>query len=103
VAIAVFPFPEAADRADAGALFGLSIATVLLLAFVGLSVASAVGLFARKEWGRIAAIVHAAVSLIRIPFGTVIGILVLVYLTRAKTRDYFQESTATPGEVEGGI
>ena len=93
VSIAVFPFPEAADRGDAGAVFGLSVATVVLLAWIGLSVAAAVWLLSRKEWGRITAIVHAALSLIRIPFGTIAGILALIYLTRAGTKDYFR-----PGE-----
>ena len=90
VSIAVFPFPDAIDQGNAGALFGLGIATAVLLAFIGLSVAAAAGLLARKEWGRITAIAHAAVSLIRIPFGTVIGILVLIYLTRPRTKGYFQ-------------
>ena len=86
VAIAVFAFP---DTNDAGGYFGLSIATVALLAYFGLAVAAGVGLIMRKEWGRIAAIIHAALSLIRIPFGTIIGALALVYLLRSKTREYF--------------
>jgi len=101
VSIAVFPFPDAVDRGDAGALFGLSIATAVLLAFIGLSVAATVGLFSRKEWGRITAIVHAAVSLIRIPFGTIIGILALIYLTRTGTREYFQPEERPQGVDSG--
>lgn len=101
VSIGVFPFPGAVDRGDAGAIFGLSIAIVVLLAWVGLSVAAAVGLLSRKEWGRIAAIVHAALSLIRIPFGTIAGILVLVYLTRPGTRDYFQPEDRRQGLERG--
>ena len=101
VSIAVFAFPQAVDRGDAGSLFGLSIAIVMLLAWVGLSVAAAVGLISRKEWGRITAIVHAALSLIRIPFGTIVGILVLIYLTRPGTRDYFRLGKG-PQEVESG-
>jgi len=101
VSIAVFPFPEAIDQGNTGALFGLSIATAVLLAFIGLSVAAAVGLLSRKEWGRITAIVHAVVSLIRIPFGTVIGILVLIYLTRPRTREYFQPQERPQGVGSG--
>jgi len=92
-AIGGFAFPDAVsngDGADAGALFFLSVVTVLLLAFGGLAVAAGIGLIMGKEWGRISAIVHAALSLIRIPFGTIIGVLTLVYLLRTETRQYFQ-------------
>ena len=92
-AIAVFAFPEAGD---AGAYFGLSIAVVVLLAFAVLAVAAGVGLLSRKEWGRILSIVHAALSLFNIPFGTVIGALVLVYLFRSKTREYFESAQEQP-------
>ena len=68
----------------------MSIATVALLVWVGLSASAAVGLLSRKEWGRVAAIVHVALSFIRIPFGTIVGILMLIYLTRPGTRDYFR-------------
>lgn len=92
-AIAGFAFPDAVsdgDGADAGALFFFSVVTVLLLAFGGLAVAAGIGLIMGKEWGRISAIIHAALSLIRIPFGTIIGVLTLIYLLRTETRQYFQ-------------
>ena len=87
VAIAVFAFP---DVSDAGGYFGLSVATVILLGYFGLAVAAGVGLLMGKQWGRIAAIVHAALSLLSAPFGTIIGALTLVYLLRSKTREYFE-------------
>ena len=87
IAIAVFAFP---DTNDAGGYFGLSVATVILLAYFGLAVAAGVGLLMTKQWGRVAAIVHAALSLLNIPFGTIIGALTLVYLLRSKTREYFE-------------
>jgi len=86
IAIAIFAFP---DTDDAGAYFGLSIVTVVLLSLSGLSLAAGIGLLTRKEWGRILAIVHAAMSLIVIPVGTIIGALSLVYLTRSRIREYF--------------
>ena len=95
VAIAIFAFP---DTDDAGGYFGLSIATMVLLSLLGISLAAGIGLLTRKEWGRILAIVHAAMSLIVIPLGTIIGALSLVYLTRSEIREYF----ATDGSpVEG--
>lgn len=86
IAIAAFAFPEASLGED---YFGLSIATVALLAYLGVAVAAGVGLIMREEWGRITAIVHAVLSLFAIPFGTVVGVLCLVYLLRRETREYF--------------
>ena len=87
VAIGVFAFP---DTSDAGGYFGLSVFTVALLAYSGLAVAAGIGLLMAQRWGRIAAIVHAALSLLSIPFGTILGALTLVYLLRSKTREYFE-------------
>ena len=86
IAIAIFAFP---NTDDAGGYFGLSIVTVVLLSLLGLSLAAGIGLLTRKEWGRILAIVHATMSLIVIPVGTIIGALSLVYLTRSRIREYF--------------
>ena len=93
ISIAVFAFPPVValwDVARAGALFGLSVGTIVLLAYLGLSVAAGIGLIMGKEWGRISSIVHAALSLFWMPIGTVIGILTLIYLTKTEVRDYFQ-------------
>jgi len=74
--------------------FAWSVALiVMLLAYFGLSVAAGVGLLMRKQWGRILAIIHAALSLINIPIGTIIGALTLVYLRKSKTREYFEATT----------
>jgi hypothetical protein len=91
-AIAVFAFPDTLrlwGPALVGGLFGLSIAVLLLLCYTGLAVAGGIGLLYGKEWGRILSIVHAVLSLLWIPIGTIIGVLVLVYLTRTEARDYF--------------
>ena len=96
IAIAVFAFP---DTNDAGGYFGLSIATVILLAYFGLAVAAGVGLLMVQRWGRVAAIVHAALSLLSIPFGTIIGALTLAYLLRSKTREYFETAPEKPSSA----
>ena len=96
VAIGVFAFP---DASDAGGYFGLSVATVAFLAYSGLAVAAGVGLLMVQQWGRIAAIVHAALSLLIIPFGTIIGALTLVYLLRSKTRGYFETAREQPSSA----
>jgi len=76
-----------------GALFGLSVALIILLIYFAIATVGGIGLLLGREWGRIVSIVHAALSLFSIPFGTVIGILILIYLTRSSVRDYF----AKPG------
>ena len=95
-AIAIFAFPGALGHygavnvgSDIGAIFGLSIAILFLLCCIGLSVAGGIGLLLGKTWGRIVSIVNAVLSLLSIPIGTVIGILVLIYLTRTEVREYF--------------
>ncbi|UCG10118.1 MAG: hypothetical protein JSW30_05195 [Dehalococcoidia bacterium] len=88
-AIALFAFPKAGP-ADIGTIFGLSIAIFFLLAFIGLSIAGGIGLLMGKNWGRIISIVNAALNLLNIPIGTIIGVLVLIYLTKSEVRDYFE-------------
>jgi len=90
-AIAVFAFPKAGP-ADIGTIFGLSIGIFFLVCCIGLSVAGGIGLIIGKTWGRIVSIVNAALNLLSIPIGTVIGILVLIYLTRSEVREYFESS-----------
>lgn len=53
---------------------------VFLLLRVALALAAGWGLMEHSEWGRIVAIVAAFFSLIKIPFGTAIGIWTLVML-----------------------
>ena len=95
-AIAVFAFPEVLrlwGAALTGGLFGLSIATFVLAAYCALGVASGIGLIIGKEWGRVLAIVHAAIDVINIPIGTVIGVLSIIYLVRSDVKEYFVPAT----------
>ena len=99
-AIAVFAFPEAVNphwgwEPEVGAIFGLSIAVLVLMCYIGLAIAGGVGLLKGKEWGRILSIAHAALNLFWIPIGTVIGILSIIYLTRPEVKNYCR-----PGSVE---
>ncbi|MEE8471009.1 MAG: hypothetical protein V3S51_06745 [Dehalococcoidia bacterium] len=85
-------FPAAIDLSDTArvaALFGLSVATAVFLAYFGISMAAGIGMLSGKEWGRTSAIVHATLSMASVPFGTVLGILTLIYLTRPKIKEYF--------------
>lgn len=95
-AIIVFAFPAVGFMwlgPTIGTIFGLSVAIFVLLAYVGLSVAGGIGLLNGKEWGRIMSIVQAALSLLSFPFGTTIGILVIIYLSGDKVKNYFLGTT----------
>ena len=106
VAIAVFAFPAVlgvwgdwgyyngmmwnnGDMPRVGAVFGLSVAILILLCYLALAIASGIGILTGKEWGRITAIVHSALSLFSIPIGTVIGVLAIIYLTKMEVKEYF--------------
>lgn len=93
VSMGTFAFPSVIWYAGPGtgsALAGLSIGLLCVIAYLGVAVAGGVGLLQGKEWGRVVSIVHAALSLFAFPIGTVIGILILIYLVKAEVREYFQ-------------
>lgn len=72
---------------------GLSIAILVMVAYFIIALMGGIGLLKGKDWGRILSIVHAALSLFWVPIGTVIGILVIIYLTKQEVRDYFEGSS----------
>lgn len=89
IVIAVFAIPEAVRDANTGSLVALSIAIIVLLALFSLSVVAGIGLIKGKSWGWTLAIVNAVLDLFNIPFGTIIGVLSLIYLFRKEVREYF--------------
>jgi hypothetical protein len=97
-AIAVFAFPDALapmwGPAVTGAVFGLSVAILVLLCYIGIALAGGIGLLRGQEWGRILSIAHSALSLFWFPVGTVIGILSIIYLTRSEVAEYFKAGGA---------
>ena len=85
----------AADPEDAAiAIPVLGIAGTALAAFLGLfalpSLITGYGLLNFKPWARIVGIVLSAISLINIPFGTIIGIYGLWVLLSKDTEQLFQ-------------
>ena len=91
-AIVIFAFPAIQDldrMPRLGALFGLTVAMLVLFIWLAIAIAGAAGLLAGKEWGRILSLIHAGFSLLSIPIGTVIGILVIIYLIKPEVREYF--------------
>ena len=71
----------------------LGIVALVMVAYFVLALMGGIGLLRGREWGRILSIVHAALSLFWVPIGTVIGILILIYLTKAEVREYFEASS----------
>jgi hypothetical protein len=62
---------------------------VLFLSYIIPGLAGAIGLLRAEEWGRKLSIVHAIMSLIVFPIGTVVGAIFLRYLIRKDVKDYF--------------
>jgi hypothetical protein len=93
LAIGIFAIPAVIattygiDRA--AAIFGLGIALVFIVAILAVALAAGIGLLQGKNWGRVLSIVVAAAGLLSMPVGTVVGILIIIYLTRQDVKDYF--------------
>ena len=60
-----------------------------MIAYFILALLGGIGILQGKEWGRILSIVQAALSVFWAPVGTVIGILILIYLTKPELKEYF--------------
>ena len=71
------------------AIIVLGIAALVMVAYFILALMGGIGLLRGREWGRILSIVHAALSLFWVPVGTVIGVLILIYLTKTEIQEYF--------------
>jgi len=93
IAIALFAFPQVNNLygiARTGGLFGLAVGAFFLVCFAILAAAGGFGLLNGTELGRILSIVHASLNLIMIPIGTIIGILVIIYLGKPEVKEYFE-------------
>jgi hypothetical protein len=106
-AIGLFAFPSVANETYygfgdgyrmgmVGAIFGLSIAVLILVCYLALAVGGGIGLLLNRghEWARIVSIIHAGLTLLVIPIGTIIGTLSIIYLARQEVRDYFNPPLA---------
>jgi len=94
-AIFIFALPEILALegiARLGGIFGITIGLFVLFCFTVITVAAGIGLLIGKEWGRILSLAHAVLILFCIPFGTFIGILIIIYLLTPEVRGYFQSS-----------
>jgi hypothetical protein len=70
-------------------IFGISVGIIVMLALLIIALAAGIGLLQGKNWGRVMSIVIAAAGLLGFPLGTVIGVLIIIYLGRQDVKDYF--------------
>ena len=77
------------DMPRVGAVFGLSVAILVLFCFLVIAIIAGIGLLKGREWGRITGIVHSALSVFCAPIGTVIGVFSIIYLTKQEVKDFF--------------
>jgi hypothetical protein len=70
------------------------VATVLLI-LAAAGIIAGWGLLARQPWARMLAIVLGAVSLVDVPFGTILGIYTLWALLPADSEEQYQRMTRT--------
>ena len=100
VTIAIVAFPSTTvsmwGSAIPGVIFGLSIAILILISYIIIAIIAAVGIIQNREWGRIMAIVHAGLSIFAPPVGTVVGVLIIVYLLRPDVEAFFKSSKGHP-------
>ena len=69
------------------------IGTAILLVAAG-SAAAGIGLMQYQSWGRILALIMSAVMLIKIPFGTALGIYAFWVLLSQRGREYYDRKSA---------
>jgi len=96
---AIAAFAGAGNESDR--FFALGFGSALLLLGAA-SVATGIGLWKMREWGRVLQIVVACIGLLGIPVGTIISILLLVYFTRPHVKLLFSGrrlEQLTPDEI----
>ena len=73
------------------AVIVMGVVLLVMVAYFVLALMGGIGLLKGREWGRIVSIVQAALSFFWVPIGTVIGILILIYLTKNEVQEYFTD------------
>lgn len=73
------------------AVIVMGVVLLVMVAYFVLALMGGIGLLKGREWGRIMSIVQAALSFFWVPIGTVIGILILIYLTKNEVQEYFTD------------
>jgi hypothetical protein len=100
-------FPSIVFYVDAseGVFAAIAMSTAALALFLGFGFASVVvgwGLLRMRQWARLGAIVLGAFALIGFPIWTIVGILVLVYMTSDEARAAFAGATSERAKSRAG-
>jgi hypothetical protein len=87
-----FWFGQNVDFEVSGPLiyFALVVGGFVLLFYLIAALAAGLGVLSGREYGRVLSLAHGGIGLLFFPVGTVIGVLEIVYLTRADVREYFK-------------
>ena len=74
-----------------GGVVAVALPNLILFCFFVLAIIGGIGLLLNRgyERARIISIINCAFALIFAPFGTVIGILAIMYLVKQETKEYF--------------
>ena len=92
-ALLIFALPAVVrDTTGSDQYFAVAaiIFVLLIIMVIGaLDVAAVVGLFQLRPWGRILAIVLAALGLLWFPIGTVVGALIIWYMLGDEAKEVF--------------
>jgi len=95
----VAAFASRNDPEPVGAVFG-----VIFLVWGLLNLATGVGLWTMREYGRILQIIFACIGLLAIPVGTIIAIFILIYMLKPGVKVLFSGKQSveelTPEEAE---
>lgn len=97
IAMGVFAYPFSpryeGAYASFGDIIGMGVGTFALVGSLCLFIAGGIGMLKTNNWGRIISIINSVLVLFAFPVGTVIGVLVLIYLLKPKVREYFEASS----------
>ncbi|MGC9209595.1 MAG: zinc ribbon domain-containing protein [Nitrososphaeria archaeon] len=74
-----------------GALPILAIFASWFIIIGAITLLAAIAFISGREWGRIFMMIAAVIELFNFPIGTIIGIIVLWYLTRPRVKAYFRQ------------
>ena len=80
----------------------VTVFSAITLVLGAASLATGIGLWKMRDWGRTLQIVLACIGLLAIPMGTIISILLLVYFTRPHVKILFsgnRRDQLTPDET----
>jgi len=89
IIILAFQEPTGWFRLDGAFLIEFGVGIILLFYLIA-ALFAGIGVLSGREYGRVLSLVHGGIGLLVFPVGTVIGVLQIVYLTRADIREYFK-------------